>query len=348
MSANKNQHYVPQVYLRAFSEDNNGKSISIFLIEAEKEIQGAPIKSQCSSDYFYGEDLVLEKQFSQFEGEYRTLLNKIVEDGYNLSRTDSDHLKNIWAVQYLRTEGAAKHLSILSKDLSIIAKNPSLNLSLKESVIHSLLSLKDTLYSIDDLEVALIKNSTNIPFITSDNPAILTNRWHLASLGRFQGFGMQSAGIILLLPLTPCIMCVIYDKDFYSLSTKNGWVKQITTGDVEALNQHQILNCNYTIFFKGILNITSENLTNYKKNRIQNRHSLNIFYEDPNHSGRFTLNKPNQMVSEMVHIEGIYCKPTTWPSFLVQKSKATFYDNGSGAGYIRQKFIDNTFQKRHK
>lgn len=64
MSANKNQHYVPQVYLRAFSEDNNGKSISVFLIEAEKEIQRAPIKSQCSSDYFYGEDLVLEKNLA--------------------------------------------------------------------------------------------------------------------------------------------------------------------------------------------------------------------------------------------------------------------------------------------
>lgn len=347
MAANKNQHYVPQVYLRPFSEDNNNKSISLFLINHQKVIKNAPIKNQCSSDYFYGEDLILENQFSQFEGKHKTLLDKITADNYILSKKDSDHLKKTWAVQYLRTEGAAKHLSVLSQNLSVIAESSELELSLKEAVIQSLLSLQDTLSSIDDLDVSLIKNSTKTPFITSDNPAILTNQWHLTSLGTTQGFGMQSAGIILLLPLTPNIMCVIHDKDLYSLNTKNGWVNKITTGDVEALNQHQILNCNNTVFFKDIFDITSNNLQSYMKNRILNRYSLNVFYEDPDQYGRFTSNKPTKTVNEMVQIQANYYQPTMWPSFLIRKSKKTFYDNGSGAGYIRKNFIDDTFQKRH-
>jgi hypothetical protein len=40
---------------------------------------------------------------------------------------------------------------------------------------------------IDDLKLCLIRNRTSIPFVTSDDPAVMTNRWYLAdyrNLGR--------------------------------------------------------------------------------------------------------------------------------------------------------------------
>jgi hypothetical protein len=54
MAGNKNQHFVPKFYLRHFSADK--KSIHLLNLKSEKPIFGAPLKNQCSRDYFYGED----------------------------------------------------------------------------------------------------------------------------------------------------------------------------------------------------------------------------------------------------------------------------------------------------
>lgn len=67
MPENRRQHYVPQNYLREFSAD--GESIGVFLLDTNKYISTAPIKSQAQESFFYGKDLVLEKQLSELESE---------------------------------------------------------------------------------------------------------------------------------------------------------------------------------------------------------------------------------------------------------------------------------------
>ena len=77
MPAHKNQHYVPGFYLKRFSPDDEKKTIGIWNLGSERRITGASLKDQCSRDYFYGQDLLLEKSFSNLEGLAAKMLREI-------------------------------------------------------------------------------------------------------------------------------------------------------------------------------------------------------------------------------------------------------------------------------
>ena len=65
MASHKNQHFFPRVFLRAFSQNGLGRAINLYNIDARRGIENAPLKSQCSKSYFYGEDLTLERILQQ-------------------------------------------------------------------------------------------------------------------------------------------------------------------------------------------------------------------------------------------------------------------------------------------
>ena len=52
MADNKNQHYVPRVHLKPFTLDGEGLAINLLNIDRMKPISNAPVKNQCSGDYF--------------------------------------------------------------------------------------------------------------------------------------------------------------------------------------------------------------------------------------------------------------------------------------------------------
>lgn len=65
MPANKNHHYIPQSYMKFFSED--GKNVSIYNIKRKKIIASSPIRNTASQNYFYSKDIEIEKQISEIE-----------------------------------------------------------------------------------------------------------------------------------------------------------------------------------------------------------------------------------------------------------------------------------------
>jgi hypothetical protein len=52
--ANKSHHYVPQMYMRLFS-NVGGKRVGVFALSTGKFIPNASIKGQACKDYFYGQ-----------------------------------------------------------------------------------------------------------------------------------------------------------------------------------------------------------------------------------------------------------------------------------------------------
>src|SRR5258708_8145358 len=79
MSTKKNQHFVPRHYLKRFSFDG-GSRIHLMLVPQGQFKVNAPLKSQCSKNFFYSEDTIFEDQLSQLEGQAEPLFKKICEE----------------------------------------------------------------------------------------------------------------------------------------------------------------------------------------------------------------------------------------------------------------------------
>jgi len=85
MASNKNQHFVPRCYLRPFTHDGADSAINLYNIDRQKFIEMASVKHQCSGDYFYGSDPLLENAIQSTEGAYGTALREILKPDYKLT-----------------------------------------------------------------------------------------------------------------------------------------------------------------------------------------------------------------------------------------------------------------------
>jgi len=226
MASNKNQHYVPRCYLKPFTYRGENASINIFNIDRYKFIKGAPVKNQCSGDYFYGKDDQLETAIQAVEQGYGQVLKLILNANSAISEGCLDVLKIFWVFQYMRTEGASRRFAQMSDDaLSVIPADYNYSFDLKEAVQAAMHAVAGCMHVMSDLKVCLLRNATEIPYITSDDPAVLTNRWQLEDRRtRGRALGLKQAGAIFLLPLSPKIMCIGYDPSIYNIANKGGWL----------------------------------------------------------------------------------------------------------------------------
>lgn len=211
------------------------------------------MKGQCSRSYFYGKDLRLEKLIQKSEGLYSTTVQRIVEK-LPVSDMDKFVLRHFCLLQYCRTDAASQRMALAYAEISDVAFDGSppaeLKLPISDFVQDGMRAFANSFRVINDLKVCLIQNRSCREFITSDDPAILTNRWYLQT-PRAKGlsFGLQHSGTLLFLPIAPETLCVIYDGDVYSIPNEGGWTATHKLADVEAFNEHQILGCMSNLFF---------------------------------------------------------------------------------------------------
>lgn len=349
MASNKNQHYVPQCYLKRFSSVDSGLAINLFNLDRKKLIENAPIKKQCSKGYFYGEDLVIEKALQPIEGEYSSVINQIVEPGYKLSDEHKNFFKRFWLLQHMRTDAASRRSVEMSDEMGVVAGiDPSeYRQELKEAVIQSMKIFYEHMDIVDDLKVCLIKNKTGTEFITSDDPAVLSNKWHILkkSSSGFS-FGLGSAGNIILLPLTPNILCLGYDGDVYSVRHKNGWVDVKDKRDIQSLNEHQFLNCRANIYCRKS-DVEADLMSDYESIASRKpilRHTITYSVLDcvDNGSKRYKVidrNEADDHEEALMHCQMKYPKPILWPKQISWRNNGFVFSNGSGVGYIRRSRI---------
>src|SRR3546814_18886656 len=88
---------------------------------------------------------------------------------------------------------------------------PPMREAMLTAVQAAMLHFNETMKIVDDLKLCLVRNHTDMPFVTSDNTAILTNRLHLQRRHKaLNSFGVKSAGAIFVLPLKPKLFAVLY------------------------------------------------------------------------------------------------------------------------------------------
>jgi len=351
MASNKNQHCVPQCYLRQFAADNSTSAINIFNIDREKFINCAPLKKQCSKSYFYGDDLELEKALQPIEGRYAGIVREITNQNYHLTDEHREFLKLFWRLQYMRTEAASRRSIEVTDGMGEVAglEPKDFKMEVKEAVQLSMRNFIQEKYVINDLKVCLIKNKTKTDFVTSDDPAVLTNKWHfLDRRAPGSNFGLGSAGVIIFLPITPRILCVGFDPNVYSIPHRKGWVDVRNEREVNLFNGHQYLNSRANIFYQDK---TSEDqiLASFslvKSSRPKERHKINYAILDKEVDGYKKYKVVNWREAQkhqeaIIHTEMINPAPSAWPRTIAWKRKGYVYTNGSGVGYIRESGVNS-------
>jgi hypothetical protein len=348
MADNKNQHFVPKAHLKAFSVRGEGRAIHLFNLDRARVILNAPVKHQCALDYFYGQDERLEHAIQVVEGGYAQCVSSLHHPGAVLRDFHVTMLRRFAYLQHLRTEAAARRSAEMTFAMTSVPgadmEQPTFKEAVRSSVIEAMRHYAETMSVVDDLKVRIVRNLTSDPFITSDDPAVLANRWHQRNeYARHRSFGIVSAGTQLFLPLSPTLLAILLDGDVYTAENRRGWIDVSDPADIAACNHHQVLNCAANLYFG------EASATDYVRSaastvaHLRPHKRFEVFTAVPD--GGTETHTRYKVVQDLdlrehegvlIHVKSIKPAPSKWPSFLKFRSGRFVFTNDTGAGYRRR------------
>ncbi|MSU57944.1 MAG: DUF4238 domain-containing protein [Pedosphaera sp.] len=265
MAEYKNQHYVPQFYLRAFSFDG-GKNTALFNFKQNKIIPSSNIDGQCAEDYFYGKDPKPEKALgAAVEAPASKVIGKIISSS-TVPKTFTEDCAVLFAFTlfqhgrtlYASEEGAEffraaiephiKRMALESGELTADEIN-AVEIGLERPANLTLATSAQMLPLILDLRIKLLINQTSQDFITSDHPVAKMNQYFLGAFGGGVA-GWAAKGLQVFLPLSPKHTVMMYDDKIYRVGArKSDIVPIVNESDVNALNTLQLLNAHQNVYF---------------------------------------------------------------------------------------------------
>lgn len=354
MADNKNQHYVPRVHFRPFTLNGEDRAINLFNLDRMRTIQNTPVKNQCSGDYFYGADKKLEAAIRSVEDPYGPIVKHLIAGG-SIDASVEVVLKRFILLQHFRTDAASRKTTEMlfamrnapGSDLPM----PPFREAVKEAVQAAMRIYAKTMRIVDDLKLVIVRNRSGIDFITSDDPAVVTNRLFLQRIpNAVYSFGAKTAGALLFLPLTPSMLAILYDCDVYSISHSQRWVTIDRAEDAAALNAHQHLHCAANIYFRMWEDsdriLTEARAINYR--RPEHRHTIvHAVLDQETHWGKRyvarTITDIRDHDEVLVHVSANHPAPGAWPRFLRFRPDARAWSNNTGAGLTRRGCLDGGF-----
>lgn len=354
MPALKNQHFVPRCHMRPFTLGGEGLAINLFNFARRRAVPKAPVKSQCSADYFYGKDLHYEKHLQFFEGMYSEGVKRISAPGYALASGDREFFLSFWVIQHLRTEAASRAFAAISNEMVDTTCAPEdYRMSIEQCVQIAMGIVPEMVEAVSDLKVCLLRNRSKVDFFTSDDPAVYTNRWFLRpGHERLGAPGLSNSGTLCLLPLTPRHFFLAYDGDVYSLPVANGWVEVRRDIDARMLNEQLMLTAIENVYFHeiGDAEAIADAFDEVSARRLPSRHRLNhaVLEQVDGQSKLFrqtSAEEAREHGQAMIHSERLYPRPRGWPDFIRWRVGAVTYSNGTGLGYLRRAHADSTWTR---
>jgi hypothetical protein len=262
----KNQHFVPRHYLKRFSFDG-GRRVRLFNLSNQLFVPEASLKNQCSSSYFYGEDPGIENALAELEGHAESLFSKVC-DQRDIPKSQSARRELIvtMALMHLRTERAVGPMNemfeaTLKNSMRIEYKMTGKELPdgldlvrVKDRAMprRLVMSFLQHYQTVADLELRLVVAPRGKAFITSDHPVVLMNQafFDVIKSGLINGF--VSKGLQLLLPLSPELLLMAFDRNLYRVGAPNRTVVRLNRGeDSDLINALQIINAEQNVYFDG-------------------------------------------------------------------------------------------------
>ena len=307
-------------YYKNFSEKNQ---IHFYNFKSKKN-GITNIKNISSEDYFYSKEHkdVVENIFNIFETSGIKIINQVID--YNsitfLDNISKQSLLDYILIQHLRTpysiEVMQKYTEYFWKqhiqtkqfkeecekdnvDYDFIVKNTSFKLKNFSGISMLFEYIKESKdYPIEDLNIGLYINKTDINFITNDNPVIFINPCYDRdkSLNKVGTTGLKSPGLVILFVLSPVHLIIAYDKNIY----ENFIIRKIYHKSyINHINYYLVLHSSNNIYSKNSfltheLDKFSEIFEKYKtQNKVMHEEMVSSSKIDNEIREiiRFTLNK---------------------------------------------------------
>ncbi|CAN7677346.1 DUF4238 domain-containing protein [Caballeronia sp. LjRoot29] len=269
MSSRKNHHYVPQFYFRYFSKD--GRSICALTVSTGKTVSKAPIKSQASKSWFYGNDQI-EAALGEIEGACSASLRalQIVPDPTQMTGNDIDQILIWLALQRSRTRAARDSgepmRNKLAELLSQIASNgghdrtdvagdhaelspAAIDYDVIDAQVLEMDVAMESAQILRDLVPVLLINKTNRPFIFSDAPVVFYNA-HYRDV-KYRGvLGYDTPGLLVLFPLCADRSLLLLDPAVYrTRGMKRNTIIIRSSRDVISMNKLQLHSASSCVYF---------------------------------------------------------------------------------------------------
>ncbi len=246
MTRVKNQHYVPQTYLRNFS--SQGEKIWVFDKTTQTSFETS-IKNIASETHFYdapelarlsGVDQLIEQSLAVVEGDYskcvEDLLASIDKGTFTqLSGQQRDTLAEFLILQNLRTRESLEHTKQLIDAYQLIEQKCRFPLSVSEiSDEREFLAMRlldesavlDLINTIRRHIWIVSLNRFDIPYYTSDHPVVRYAyiRYPLVTMS-----GLGSKGVEIACPLSPECMLVLLERSYHkSMAMHDGEALEIS------------------------------------------------------------------------------------------------------------------------
>ncbi|MGN8774593.1 DUF4238 domain-containing protein [Candidatus Weimeria sp. HCP3S3_B5] len=279
----KNQHYVPRFYMKPFSNIKNAGAknekvlISFYQFDNNILKDKVPTSSICSEDFFYDNDGSVENMLAQKESKWSETIKKVL-DSSKVDENDYYYIKEFVLYQITRSKAMKNHNQDMAENiLTDSLLNRTRNLSencirplVKERVEKELtpdfnISMVNELISVlDDYEIDILINKTDLNFITSDVPVIITNPFdvHIA--------GLADIGTVIFFPISLDKMILLYDKKFYKKIDKI-----ICQSDVvKSINKYQYISADERIMSKDLADFQdyiNDRQLNFERKKLKNQ-----------------------------------------------------------------------------
>ncbi|WP_417448432.1 DUF4238 domain-containing protein [Idiomarina abyssalis] len=262
------QHYVPKLLLRGFAVNESKSLIHIYDVSLEKERNEKSIKTYFQESFFYDTDNLIEKYIGE---NIEDPVGKVIESLKNNTKQLSDEEKEIIirfiGCQYGRTLASREEFIDLLNDMQKpnmrnILKSGGFDESLADTLRITpkgddsirMLTTGLTLNGIiqacyyNDLDVHILENDTNTPFLISDHPIIQYN-WLYKDLDSIHTSSLRAKGLMMLLPISSSTCICAFDSTSYKLGTRKQKTTHISEDDVNWINETQVINSHKYIGF---------------------------------------------------------------------------------------------------
>lgn len=337
--------------------DRTANAINLLNIRSGRAVVNAPLRSQCARNYLYSpaSDMRLEKLLQELEGAYANALRHFDDPGLPATSSVIADLRLFTFIQYLRTDQAMRSRKQAEADVytmtfegRMATHAPPPRHEAKTDREFMVATMRDGMLHVKyiaDLKFCIIDNNTNLDFVTSDDPSVLTNRFLKQRHGH-ANFGLASSGVMFVLPLSPRRLFLLYDGNVYTIPDKeNGRLKLRREASVRAFNELQFMKAGENIYFSdwNSRDRVAADLSAVSNHRRESWITVQVLVRDDRSDGREAYRVPrseeerSEAREKLVHMASVFPTSTTWATEIKLRSPSRTYQNGSALGMVRKR-----------